>query len=197
MEVFFSEEDREEYLRLLAESGREHGVGILGYCLMSNHVHLLVIPDDEDSLAAGLGRAHERYTRGINFREGWRGYLWQGRFFSCPLDERGAMEVLRYIELNPVRAGLVKRAEQWAWSSAGAHVKGRHDSVVKGRAFGMEGEEWKEFLREGTGEDELKRIRRHVRTGRPMGDDAFVDRVERMLKRPLRRGKPGPKKAGR
>jgi putative transposase len=91
MDVFFSDEDREEYLRLLLESGEAHGLEFLGYCLMSNHVHLLVVPRDEESLAAGVGRAHERYTRGINFREGWRGYLWQGRFFSCPLDEREAM----------------------------------------------------------------------------------------------------------
>ena len=137
---------------------------------MDNHVHLLAVPEKEESLALGIGHTHNRYTRGINFRENWRGYLWQGRFSSCPLDDRGAVAVLRYIELNPVRAGLVRYAEQWPWSSAAAHVKGRHDSLVKGKAFGMSGEEWKGFLREGIREEELKRIRRHVRTGRPMGE---------------------------
>jgi putative transposase len=195
MEVFFSDDDREEYLRLLVESGREHGVRYLGYCLMANHVHLLAVPESEERLALGIGRAHKRYTRGINFRENWRGYLWQGRFFSCPLDERGAVAVLRYIELNPVRAGLVRYAEQWPWSSAAAHVKGRHDAVIRGKAFRMSGEEWKAFLREGIEEGELKRIRRHATSGRPMGDDAFVDRIERSLKRVLRKQKPGPKKA--
>ena len=116
MDVFFSDDDREEYLGLLAELGEKHGVRYLGYCLMSNHVHLVAVPGDQESLAIGIGRAHERYTRGVNFRQGWRGYLWQGRFFSCPLDDRGTIEVLRYVELNPVRAGLVKGAREWRWS---------------------------------------------------------------------------------
>jgi len=197
MEVFFSDDNREEYLGLLAEFGREHGVKYLGYCLMDNHIHLLAVPEKEESLALGIGRAHNRYTRGINFRENWRGYLRQGRFSSCPLDDRGAMAVLRYIELNPVRAGLARYAEQWTWSSAAAHVKGRQDALVKGRAFRMDGEEWKGFLREGIREEELKRIRRHVASGRPMGDDAFVDRVERMLNRVLKKRKPGPKRGSK
>jgi putative transposase len=197
MDVFFSDEDREEYLSLLVESGERHGLEFLGYCLMSNHVHLLAVPRDEDSLALGLGRAHERYTRRINFRERWRGYLWQGRFFSCPLDERGAMAVLRYIELNPVRAGLVREAEAWEWSSARGHVRGRGDKVAKGGAFGMSGGQWRSFLREAADEDELRRIRRCVTSGRPMGSEAFVEKVERLVKRTLRPGKPGPKKGSR
>jgi putative transposase len=197
MEVFFGEDDREEYLRLLGEFGRLHGVRYLGYCLMSNHVHLVAVPEREDSLALGIGRAHEKYTRGINFREGWRGYLWQGRFFSCPLDERATLAVLRYAERNPVAAGLCEGAEEWAWSSAAAHVSGGPAGLEVGDVPGMSREDWLTFLRQGGDDDEITRIRRHATSGRPMGDEAFVDWVERQAGRPLRKGKPGPKKGSR
>lgn len=193
MKVFFSDEDREAYVELLAQFAAKHDLRCLGWCLMTNHVHLLVVPEKEESLALGIGWTHHQYTRRINFANDWRGYLWQGRFHSCPLDERGAVEALRYIELNPVRAGLVKYAEQWPWSSASAHVKGRGDALISAGGIACSGPEWRDFLRQGTSEDELKRLRRHTRTGRPLGDDAFVAKAERRLKRVLRPSKPGPK----
>jgi len=105
--LFFGDPDRGEYLRLLAERGRRHGLLYVAWCLMPNHVHLIVIPKTETSLAKGIGEAHKAYTRRINFRQAARGYLFQGRFASCPLDERHLFAAVRYIPRNPVRARLV------------------------------------------------------------------------------------------
>ena len=117
--VFFSDDDRAVYLRLLGLECGRHGVRIAGYCLLSNHVHVVAIPSAEDSMAKAFGRAHVGYARWLNVRRGETGHVWQNRYFSCPLDERHRWEALRYVELNPVRAGLVKEASEYRWSSAG------------------------------------------------------------------------------
>ncbi len=129
-EVFFSDADYAAYKALVAEHCRGAGVAVWAYCLMPNHVHLILVPSDEDGLRAALGEAHRRYTRRVNVREGWRGYLWQGRFASFVMDERHLLAAARYVELNPVRARLVKTARQWRWSSARAHLKGEDDGLV-------------------------------------------------------------------
>ena len=193
MEVFFNDEDRQAYLRLIREMGHEYGVKFWGYCLMPNHVHLIAVPQEATSLAQAIGWAHYHYTRRINFREGWRGYLWQGRFHSCPLDEAHAVAALRYVELNPVRAGLVKEAERWPWSSARAHVRGMADPVLSPVCLIGRGKEWGKFLSEGMREEEFRELRGCTRTGRPWGPPAFVKRLEATLRRDLQRGKPGPK----
>lgn len=193
MDVFFNDEDRRAYLDLLREYGEKHGVSYWGYCLMSNHVHLVAVPEREESLSLGIGWAHQAYTRRINFRENWRGYLWQGRFFSCPLDEAHAERALRYVELNPVRAGLVKRAEEWRWSSAQGHVTGEPDGLVTPTPVIDDGESWRELLRRGTSAEEMAGLRLNTCTGRPLGSPAFIERVERKLDRLLKRRKPGPK----
>ncbi len=130
-DVFFSDADRIEYLRLMAEWCSVSGVGIWACYLMPNHVHLVAVPEREDSLARGIGEAHGRYTRMVNFYKGWKGYLWQGRFASFPMDEPYLLAAARYVELSPVRARLVRRAEDYAWSSAQAHLAGKDDSLVK------------------------------------------------------------------
>ena len=112
-QVFFQEDDYDAYLELMTDWCRKSGVEVWAYCLMPNHVHLIALPQSEDSLAKGIGEAHRRYTRMINFREKWRGYLWQGRFASFPMDERYLLVAARYIELNPVRAGLADRPEDY------------------------------------------------------------------------------------
>ena len=122
MDVFFSDDDREQYLSFLSEAASEHASEFLAWCLMSNHVHFVVVPHDVGSLAAVFGEAHRRYTRMVNFREGWRGHLWQERFHSYPLDESHLLAAGRYVEMNPVRAGLVLKPEDWSWSSARYHV---------------------------------------------------------------------------
>jgi putative transposase len=115
----------------MAAACAEHGVDVWAYCLMPNHVHLVVVPGDAEGLALAVGRAHGRYTRAINFRENWRGYLWQGRFASCPMDAAHTLAAARYVERSPVRAGLVDRAWGWPWSSAAGHVSGRGDTLVR------------------------------------------------------------------
>lgn len=97
MPVFLSDRDRLDYLRLLAAQGKKYGVSFLAWCLMTNHVHLIAVPKEVESLAHGIGEVHKRYTRMVNFREEVRGYLFQGRFFSCPLDERHLYSTVRYI----------------------------------------------------------------------------------------------------
>jgi len=114
--VFFGDDDYKAYRALLAEGCRAAGVAIWAYCLMPNHVHLILVPSDADGLRAALGEVHRRYTRQVNLREGWRGYLWQGRFASFPMDESYLLACARYVELNPVRAKLVRRAADWRWS---------------------------------------------------------------------------------
>ena len=190
--TFFSDADYEAYLAFLAEQCAAHDVRIWAWCLMPNHVHLVAVPKTAEGLARAVGEAHRRYTRRINFREGWRGYLWQGRFASFVMETAHALAAVRYVERNPVRVGLVKRAWQWPWSSAAGHVSGRGDVLVRSNPLAEEVSNWRRFL---TTEEEaaLEAIRHHGRTGRPWGGERFLRRLEKRLRRPLRRQKPGPK----
>ena len=131
-ETFFCDEDYRAYLSLLVEWCGRHGTRIWAYCLMPNHVHLIVVPSQPDGLARAIGEAHRRYTRRINFRQGWRGYLWQGRFASFAMDEPYLMAATRYVERNPVKANLAARPEDWPWSSAAGHLAGRGDAAAEG-----------------------------------------------------------------
>ncbi len=140
-----------------------------------------------------VGEAHQRYTRRINFRQKWRGYLWQGRFASFVMDEPYLLAAARYVELNPVRARLVACAGDWPWSSARAHLAGRNDCLATvAPLLAMVGD-WNDFLRSAVPEHELKDIRRHGRTGRPLGDETFVARLEELAGRVLKPQKRGPK----
>jgi putative transposase len=160
---------------------------------MPNHVHLIATPETAEGLRRGIGEAHRRYARHVNFREGWRGFLWQGRFASFPLDGDWLLAAARYIELNPLRARLADTPDAWPWSSARAHLTGRDDALAKAAPLLAMVGDWRTFLSLTTDDDEVDALRRHQRTGRPLGDDAFVDRLETTLGRPLRRRKPGPK----
>lgn len=148
-QVFFGDDDYEAYRTLLAEGCRAVGVAIWAYCLMPNHVHLILVPRDPDGLRAALGEAHRRYSRLISFREGWRGYLWQGRFASFPMDESYLLGCARYVEHNPLRAKLVRRAGDWRWSSARAHLAGSDDGCVAVRPLLDLAPDWPGFLRGG------------------------------------------------
>jgi putative transposase len=180
----------------MAEWGGKAGVEIWGYCLMPNHVHLIAVPRTNDALRAGIGEAHRRYTRRVNARENWRGCLWQGRFASFIMDEARLLTCARYVETNPVRAGLAERPEDWPWSSARAHLEGRDDVLVKVTPLlSRVPYSWREFLELSTAGVETALLRRHERTGRPLGSKEFVKTIERRLKRPLLPQKPGPKPA--
>ncbi len=200
-QVFFDDADRRMFLRLLGERGEQEGVRLLGYCLMSNHTHYVVIPDRPLAFARWLGYAHLRYTQYFNLRYGHCGRLWRNRFYSCPLDNRHLAAALRYVDRNPARAGLVEQAWEWAWSSAQAHVEHQDPRDILDMAFWHEydaGRQWREVL--ATAEDGavLDSLRKSTRTGRPLGTTGFVKQLESHLHRGLAPGKPGrPKKKAR
>jgi putative transposase len=192
-QTFFNEEDYQSYLELMAEWCGAKQVDIWAYCLMPNHIHLIAIPREKESLTLAIGEAHRRYTRRINFREGWRGHLWQGRFSSFILDENHLLVCTKYIEMNPVRSGLVERVRDWPWSSARAHLKGRDDLLVRVKQLlEMTEKSWNKFLGEYPEEPEIEILKKHERTGRPLGSESFVKEVEALLGRLLQ-----PQKAGR
>ena len=190
--TFFSREDYLAYLELLAGAKLEAGVEIWAYCLMPNHVHLVVVPEQLDSLARLFRDAHRRYTRRVNFREGWRGHLWQERFHSSVMDERYLLAAVRYTELNPVRAKLCKTAAGWPWSSVHAHLRGEDDKLVTVSPMRERIHDWSRYLMCEEDSETLDAIRLHARTGRPLGSDEFVDRLEQVTGLGLKKGKPGP-----
>jgi putative transposase len=194
--ILESAADRRVYLDLLRQSIELHSLTLIGYCLISNHIHLIVTPGKPDSLAQSLKDTHGRYTAYWNPTHHSSGHVWQGRFYSCPLDEGHLWEALRYTELNPVRAGLVDKAENWEWSSASAHC-----GTVRANAY-LEMEswqarwpvcEWRTFLATGEAESELTAIRNCTYTGRPLGTREFIRSLETETNRSLtvqRRGRP-------
>lgn len=191
-QTFFCDEDYRSYIALMAEWCSRFKVTVWAYCLMPNHIHLIAVPQAEEGLRQAIGEAHRRYTRKINFREGWRGHLWQGRFASFPMDEIYLLAAARYVELNPVRAKLVDRPDAYKWSSAVAHQEGVDDRLVKvSPLLGLVGN-WEEFLSQAAPLDQMKELRRHEHTGRPLGSEGFVEKLEKGLGRVLRRQKPGP-----
>ena len=193
--TFFSDHDYALYHDLVAEGCRSAGVACWAYCLMPNHVHLILVPEDEGGLRRALGEAHRRYTRAVNFREGWRGYLWQGRFASFPMDEAHLLACVRYVELNPVRARLVERPEDWRWSSAAAHLAGHGDGLFDAAPMLDRVTDWRALLDSGLDEAEHRAIQAHERIGRPLGASAWIERLERLSGRRLARRPAGRPRA--
>lgn len=191
-QTFFNDEDYQTYLALMSEWCVKYHVQIWAYCLMPNHVHLIAVPETEEGLARAIGEAHRRYTRRINFREKWRGHLWQERFASFPMDERYLLAAARYVEMNPVAAGMVAGAGEYRWSSAAAHLAGKDDQLVNVKPLLDIVSDWKGFLAL-TDEDELALLKKHERSGRPLGEVSFVERLEGEMERLLRPAKRGPK----
>jgi REP-associated tyrosine transposase len=195
-QTFFRTEDYLLYLALMAEWCGRCDVEVWAYCLMSNHAHLIAVPSTPEGLRFAIGEAHRRYTWEVNRREGWRGYLWQGRFSSFVMDERYTLAAARYVELNPVRAKMVPRAEDYPWSSAGAHLVGRDDALVRVAPLLSRAGDWRTFLGGGTHPESADLFRQHQATGRPLGSDAFVEQLEGLLGRVLRPRRPGPPPLG-
>ena len=192
MTVFFSDSDRVAYLKFLCEQSERFGVQYLAWCLMDNHIHLIAVPQSEPSLAKGVGEAHKQYTRMINFREGWRGYLFQGRFFSCPLEGSYAVAAIRYVLRNPVRAGICQQSWEYSWSSAQWMLGLRDDDPLACNSSLLEEvDDWKVPLEAET--SEIEDLRRHTRTGRPLGSDLFLEHLEAVTGRTLRIRKAGRK----
>jgi putative transposase len=130
-QTFFCDEDYQSYVGFLAECCGAVEVKILAYCLMPNHVHLIAVPESSDGLRQAIGEVHRGYTRMVNFREGWRGHLWQGRSALSVFDEPHLLTAARYVELNPVHAGLANTPTRYRWSSAAAYVRGRDEDAVQ------------------------------------------------------------------
>lgn len=192
-QVFFNDTDRKAYLDYLRIYAHPAGIHFWGYCLMDNHVHIIAVPDKEDSLALGFAQAHRRYTRMINFREKWRGYLWEGRFKSYPLSQAHAFVAMRYIERNPVRANIVEHAWDYPWSSAKAHIIKQKDSLLEDNFIISEIKDWKSFLLEEDSQCDISSLEMHANSGRPLGDNHFVETMEGLTGRILHKQKPGPR----
>jgi putative transposase len=174
--TFFRDEDYAAWLRLAAEAFQAADVEVWAYCLMPNHVHVIATPAEPQGLARAVGMTHVRYTRLINAREDWTGYLWQGRFASFPMDDNHLRRCVRYIGLNPVRAGLVRRAIDWRWSSVRAHVDGRADPLLTPTPVNqLLGDERATFFDTDTDELDRQRLRRASVTGGPLGSKEWVE----------------------
>lgn len=191
--VFFQGEDYKEYLALLQEYSKRFKLKALAYCLMPNHVHLIVTPKEQNSLTYAIAETHRNYTRYINFREKWRGYLWQGRFISYILDEVYLLAAVRYILLNPVKTGIVKKAWDYKWSSAKYYLNKENDNLIEGKLLNDLISNWRDFLSVEVSQEEAELIKTHEKTGRPLGSNNFIEKLEKLLNRELKRKKPGPK----
>ena len=190
-DVFFDDEDRQFYCHTLIRYSRRYDLEIWSYCLMTNHIHLLVVPKREDSLSRGIGIANLLYTQYLNRKLGNSGRVWQNRFFSCAVESDAYLwSVVRYIVQNPVKAGIVPTAESYSWSSASAHISGAANKVLSTASWlGAEHrEQFREFVTAPSDEEDML-IRKKTSTGRPLGTDAFVEILEYKLASSLR-GKP-------
>ncbi len=192
--TFFKDDDYALYLDLLAESKTKAGSEIWAYCLMPNHVHLIVVPSEEDGLRRTVSDLHRRYTGYINARARTTGHLWQGRYGSVVMDEEHLVTALHHVSHNPVRAGLVKHAEDWPWSSARAHLAGKDDKVVTVKPALDRVGDFAAFLDTPVDPDDAyAALRRAETVGRPIGSDAWLEDLETRTGRPLKPGKRGPK----
>lgn len=197
-DVFFCDEDRRVYLRYLRDSALRYGLEVGAFCLMTNHVHLVVTPRTQTSLSKALGRTHLMYAQHVHQAHGRLGHLWQARFYSCPLDEARAHNAMIYVELNPVRAKIVRAPWRYPWSSAAAHcgMGGDPSRLLDCAAWfeRMPPTRWKATLRSGLESDEVgESLRQHTRAGRPLGDEPFLRALENSLQKRVRargRGRP-------
>lgn len=192
-QTFFGDDDYALYRDLLGEAAARAGVAVWCYCLMPNHVHIIVVPADEDGLRRTFADTHRRYTGFINARHRWTGHLWQGRFGAVVMDEAHLAHAMRYVTLNPVRAGLVKRAEDWPWSSARAHLAGEDDGLVTVAPAAERYGDFGSFLGNEPDQNAWRALRRSETSGRPLGDAAWIADLEARTRRTLAPQKRGPK----
>jgi len=192
-DVFFSDADRQIFLQLIFQYLAQFGLQILSYCLMKNHTHFICIPSRKNTLALVFKPVHTRYAQYQNHLQATSGHLWQGRFRSCPMDDSHLWAAIRYVERNPVRAGIVSRAEDFPWSSAAAHCGLKTDPLLSPlpETHLPAISNWSEWLIHTEEEAMVALLRKHTRTGRPVGSDAFIDDLELRLGRRVRALKVG------
>jgi putative transposase len=194
--LFLGDDDYALYRDLMAERLRANGVTCLAWCLMPNHVHLILAPATPEGLSRAIGEAHRRYTAFFNARARMTGHLFQGRFGSVAMDEPHLLAAVRYLAFNPVRAGLARRVEDWPWSSARAHLAGRDDGLVTVRpVLDLAPDPRDLFAMSLTELAELPDLETKGATGRPLGSERFIDEVERRIGRRVRPRKRGPRAA--
>ncbi len=197
--VFEDDEDRLSYLSWIDDYSKKYKLSIFAYCLMDNHVHFIAIPREENSLAKVFSISHMRYSQYFNKKKNASGHLWQGRFYSCVMDDNYLVTALRYVERNPVRAGIVRKPWQWKWSSAGEHVgqrKGILDIEKITTLIDTSDEEWKDYIDLAENKEEVENIRKHTLLGRPLGEKDFIVKLGKKLGRVLSvlpRGRPKKK----
>ncbi len=194
--TFFDDADYALYRDLLGQHCRAAGVDVWGWCLMPNHVHLILVPSDADGLRRALAAVHRRYAGVIHARRRRTGHFWQGRFGAAVMDEAHLAAALRYVSLNPVRARLVERPQDWRWSSTRAHLTGKDDGITARAPIKERIPDFADLLGSAPEPELFSRLRAAESIGRPLGDERFLARIERLTKRRLRPGKRGPK-AGR
>jgi putative transposase len=191
--TFLSEADYALYRELLGRHCREADVAVWAWCLTPNHVHLIFVPSDADGLRRALAAVHRRYAGIIHARRQRSGHFWQGRFGAVVMDEEHLAVALRYVSLNPVRARLVKRAQDWRWSSTRAHLTGKDDGITARAPIRDRFPDFADLIANAPAPEALARLRAAESIGRPLGDDRFLTRIERLTARQLRPGKRGPK----
>lgn len=187
--IFFTDDDRRAYLLWLKEYTDKHQVEVLAYCLMSNHIHLIAVPATDDGLQRVLKPLHMRYAQRINRQQGWNGHLWQGRFFSSPLDDAYLWTAMRYVECNPVRAAMVQHAEDYRWSSAAAHCTTQPNGLLNresnwGKKFAAI-DNWSGWLQMTDDAERLDLLRQNADKGLPCGAADFVQALGTQAGRPL------------
>jgi putative transposase len=182
-DVFEDQQDKEFYMELFMYYAKEHGLKLYAWCLMDNHVHFVVEPSTETTLAKVFNTVHMRYSQYFNKKKGVRGHLWQGRFFSCPLDKEHLYEAIRYVELNPVRANIVSQIENYEWSSSYNRLCGDNRFPLHSIKGYLEIDNWKEYLKEAMNDDVIAMFRSNTKTGRPSGGAHFVSKIEKLTGR--------------
>lgn len=189
--IFLDNSDRRLFLANLKELSTRFSVKIWAYCLMQNHFHLLLVPSNSNGISKFIHGITFKYAQHFNRKYGRTGRLWENRFFSCPVDKDSYLwAVTRYIENNPVRAKLVANAEEWLWSSAGAHINNKKDLILDaGWLTEKEIGDYISFCKEDIPCD---KIRKSTSSGRPFGSAAFVEEIGKRINRNLK-----PRKAGR
>ena len=191
--IFTDKQDFQTYCVMLKTQCTRQGVMVLSYCLMPNQIHLLLMPKDENSMSAAIGETHRQYTNYRNTKTGEDGTFFQNRFYSYPMDEACLLKAASFIENLPVMARIAPTPENYLWSSACAHIKGRPDRVMTHKPLLHMMPNWKSFIEMGLPEAEMNAIQSHLSTGRPRGSDMFLDAVEDMIGRPVRAAKRGRK----
>lgn len=182
--IFFDENDRLMYLSLIREYADKYNVSMIAYCLMENHVHFIAIPNQEDSFSRIFRVAHMRYAQYLHNKINSSGHLWQGRFFSCILDDNHLLAAARYVERNPVRGRKVEKPCDWKWSSAMYHAGKRSLEIPLHDLFELievRKEDWEDFINAEDDNQFIKGIRNNTRTGRPVGSDNFIKKLEKKI----------------